>query len=153
MKVLVFTLLTLGTSFSWAGSGPLLLGAMLGDPTGLSGKYDLSSDTAVDGGLAYTLGGRSGAQVHGDYLKGYPRAIVAGEADLNFYYGIGVRIVTLNSGNDSGRLSVGPRLPVSLSYELKNPDIEFFGEFAFILDLAPSVAPDVDLAVGIRYRF
>ncbi len=154
MKHLALAFLSvLGFSTAFAGSGPFLLGAMIGDPTGISAKYDLQKDTALDGSLSYSLGGRSGAQIHGDYLKIQHGAVDAGDKELDLYYGIGARLVTLSSGDDKGKVSFGPRVPVGLKHEIKDPSVEFFGELAFILDLTPSTAADLDVAVGARYRF
>jgi hypothetical protein len=138
---------------AFAGTGPFLLGAIVGDPTGVSGRYDLQKETSIDGALSYSLGGRSGAQIHGDYLKTKSKAVQAGDTSLDFYYGIGARLITLSSGDDKGRVSFGPRVPVGLKHEIKDPSVEFFGEVAFILDITPSTAADLDLAVGARYRF
>jgi hypothetical protein len=143
----------MGSVFAQAGQGPLLVGGVLGDPTGISGKYDLGQNIAIDGALSYSLGARSGAQLHSDYLKIQPNAVDAGDTELDLYYGIGFRIVTLSSGDNKGKLSVGPRVPVGLKHEIKDPSVEFFGEVAFILDLAPSTAADLDIGVGARYRF
>ena len=46
------------------------LGVMLGAPTGLSGKYFLSADTALDFGLGTIYGyrDRRGFHIHGDFL-------------------------------------------------------------------------------------
>lgn len=136
-----------------AGHGPLLVGGMIGDPTGFSMRYDTEKNTSIDGGLSYSLGGRSGAQLHGDYLVTKPDVIDAGDKEVDLYYGIGARMITLSSGDDKGKISFGPRVPVGLKHELRDPSVEFFGELAVIVDVVPSTAADLDLAVGARYRF
>ncbi len=151
-KCLGLVLLLLGLSAN-AGTGPWLVGGMIGDPTGFTTKYDNGNHTAFDGGLSYSLGGRSGAQLHGDYLITRPQVIDAGDTELDLYYGIGLRMITLSSGDDKGKLSVGPRAPLGLKHEMKNPSVEFFGEAALIIDVTPSTAADLDLLVGARYRF
>ena len=153
MRLFIVSLLSFFSISAVAGEGPWLVGGMIGDPTGFTAKYDLERNTAIDGALSYSLGGRSGAQLHGDYLKINPKIIDAGDTELDLYYGIGARMVTLSSGDDKGKLSFGPRVPVGLRHEIKNPSVEFFGEVAFILDVAPSTAADLDLMVGARYRF
>lgn len=153
MRILISIVLGLISVSAFAGEGPWLVGGMIGDPTGFTAKYDLQRNTSIDGGLSYSLGSRSGAQLHGDYLKMNPKIIDAGNAELDLYYGIGARLVTLSSGDHKGKLSFGPRVPVGLRHEIKNPSVEFFGEVAFILDVTPSTAADLDLVVGARYRF
>jgi hypothetical protein len=153
MRALVsIIMLFLGFS-AHAGTGPLLVGGMIGDPTGFTMKYDQQKNRSIDGGLSYSLGGRSGAQLHADYLLQKPRVIDAGDTELDLYYGIGLRMITLSSGDDKGKLSFGPRVPVGLRHELKDPSVEFFGEVAVIVDIAPSTAADLDISVGARYRF
>lgn len=138
---------------AYAEAKQVLIGAMVGDPTGISAKYEVDQNISIDGGLSYSLGARSGAQLHGDYLLTNRGVVVAGDSDLDLFYGIGLRMITLNSGDDKGKLSFGPRVPVGLTHELKDKQIEFFGEIAAILDLTPSTAADIDLSVGARFRF
>jgi len=153
MRILVSIMIAFLGCSAFAGQGPFLLGGMIGDPTGVSGRYEVGRDTSIDGGLSYSLGGRSGAQLHGDYLKTKAKAVDAGDTELDLYYGIGARLITLSSGDDKGKISFGPRVPVGLKHEIKDPSIEFFGEVAAILDITPSTAAVLDLAVGVRYRF
>ena len=141
------------SSSCFAGQGPFLLGAIVGDPTGLSGRADFTNHTAIDGAFSWSGGSRTGSQLHGDYLKIKPGAIPAGDTDVDLYYGIGARLIAISSGSDKGKASFGPRVPVGLKHEIKDPSVEFFGEVAFILDLMPSSAADVDIGVGARYRF
>lgn len=153
MKIILSALVLILAGPAFAGNGPFTLGAILGDPTGLSGKLDLENDTAVDGALSWSSGTRTGLQIHSDYLKYQPGRVRAGDTNLDLYYGIGGRLITLNSGKEKGKLSVGPRAPLGLKHEIRDPSIEFFGEAALILDLVPSTVADIDLGIGLRYRF
>ena len=131
----------------------LSMGAMLGDPTGISARYEESQNISYDAGLAYSFGTRVGTQAHGDYLITKKAEVAAGDTMLDFYYGIGARLVSLNGGSDSGKIAFGPRAPIGLRHELKDKNIEFFGDVALVLDIVPSTDIDLDLAVGIRYHF
>lgn len=153
MQILVSTITFLFCLSAWAGNGPFSLGAIVGDPTGLSGKLDLSNTEAIDGALSWSGGSRSGIQMHGDYLRVMPGRIAAGDSDIDLYYGIGGRLIAIDKGDHKGKLSLGPRVPVGLRHELRDPTVEFFGELAFVLDLIPSTAADVDIGIGARYRF
>ncbi len=151
---MLFSLLIfLSTHFAWAGRGPVTLGVILGDPTGLSAKIDLGRNEAFDGAFSWSTGSRSGTQIHVDYLKFRPESIEAGDSFLDVYYGIGARLISLDHGDNRGKIAFGPRAPIGLKYELKDPSVEFFGEIALILDLTPATDADVDLGVGARYRF
>lgn len=153
MRKLIFSLVMSFTSLSFAGNEPLLLGAIVGDPTGVSAKYDLSENRALDFALSWSMGSRTGVQMHGDYLIILPNRIGAGDTDLDVYYGIGARMIGIDRDEHKGKIALGPRAPLGLRMELKDPTVEFFGEVAGILDLIPSTAFDVDLGVGVRYRF
>lgn len=136
-----------------AGNGPFLLGVILGDPTGISGRHDLSRTTSIDGALSWSNGTRRGAQIHGDYLVTKPNALAAGDSFLDVYYGIGLRMISISSDKYKGDLSLGPRAPLGLRYELRDPTVEFFGEVALVLDLIPETDADLEVGVGVRYRF
>ncbi len=136
-----------------AETGPYTFGAMIGDPTGFSAKYDLSEDQAIDAGFAWSLGSRSGVEIHGDFLQILPGHVTAGETDLDLYYGIGARLISVNGGEDRGKIAIGPRAPLGLLHRLKDPMVEFFGELALVLDLIPGTRADVDIGVGARLRF
>lgn len=154
MKSFLVLVLLLVSQSVLAGDGPFLLGAILGDPTGVSGRADFTNNTSIDGALSWSSGGRNtGTQLHGDYLLIRPRALAAGDSFLDVYYGIGARLISITSSDHHGDLSIGPRAPIGLKYELNDPSVEFFGEVALVLDLAPSTGADLDLGVGARYRF
>lgn len=148
-----FAILLSSISFAATPAKPYTLGGILGDPTGFSAKYQLTEDTAVDGAIAWGFGGRSGTQIHGDYLQFHEGQISAGDAELDLYYGAGARIVSISGGGDNGKIAIGPRFPIGLLHRTENPNLEYFGEAALILDVVPSTSLDLDLAVGIRLRF
>ncbi len=149
--LLLFTVLI--STMARAGTGPYSLGVMIGDPTGISGKYDLPKNQAIDAGLTWSQGSRGGTEIHGDLLQILPGHVSAGETDLDLYYGIGARMIMINGGDDKNKIALGPRAPLGLLHQLKDPSVEFFGELALILDLIPGIRADIDLGVGARYRF
>jgi len=62
-----FIILSLAiTTFAFSVPKKFGIGIMLGEPTGISLKYWINRDTAVAGGLAWSLGGY--LHVHGDFL-------------------------------------------------------------------------------------
>ncbi len=132
---------------------PISVGAIFGDPTGLSVLYKTEKNRGYDASLSYSLGGKSGAQIHADYLIIGENVITAGDSDLDVYYGIGGRMITISSGDNKGKLSLGGRAPIGLIHYIEKPRIEVFGEAALILDLFPGTAADFDLGIGVRYRF
>ena len=88
MKIFFAGILVVLSSTALASKGPILLGAVVGDPTGLSARLDLDSATAIDGAFSWSNGSRVGSQLHGDYLKFKPNWVVAGDSELDLYYGM-----------------------------------------------------------------
>lgn len=143
-----FALLTLFVASSAFASGPLGIGAMIGSPTGLSGKYKLGDGKALDGGFGLTLGNRSKANLHSDYLFHSPGALYFNDQyPLDLYYGMGGR---MKFDDD---IILGVRLPVGLVYELEAEGADVFGEIAPVVDFIGKVGVDLHLAIGARYYF
>ncbi len=123
------------------------LGVILGEPTGISGKYWVGSSNAIDGGLAWSFRHSGFFHVHADYLWNIPLNI-QDVPRLNFYVGIGGRL-----GFGSGSVLVGARVPVGLVYWAKNVPLDVFLEVAPILDLAPATEFTANGGVGVRFFF
>lgn len=149
------------------------IGIMLGAPTGLSGKYYLSPDTALDFGLGTIYGyrDRRGVHAHVDFLW-HPVSLVSAPAfELPLYFGVGGRLL---SGDrcydyDGGRCdyyyrdytAIGVRGPLGIAFDFNKVPIDIFLEIAFILDFVAdrddryddALYFDVNGAVGVRYFF
>lgn len=148
--------LLLTASATWAAG--LDLGVMLGEPTGLSGKYWLDKNHAVDGGLAWSLSDDQDLHLHGDYL--IHRHNVLPEAELPgglaFYYGIGGRL-QLREDDDDGRDEdddkdkLGLRIPLGLEWS-PNRDLRVFLEVVPVVDLLPDTEAGFNGALGLRFR-
>ncbi|MGZ3724691.1 MAG: hypothetical protein ACXWQQ_02785 [Pseudobdellovibrio sp.] len=140
---------------NFASANETQLGLILGSITGISGKYDLGSDRALDAALAYSLDGRYGLSLHGDYLFNKQRTFAVNEINpLNLYYGIGLRLIEYrNRDTENGNSSLGVRFPVGIYYRTNNPKLELFGELAPVLELAHSTYLDVDAGIGVRLVF
>lgn len=138
------------------------LGIMLGDPTGLSGKFWLNGDRAVDFGLAWGIYGKY-VHLHSDYLFHNTSLFNVSKGQLALYYGPGLRVRSWSGGRywnhgrwheyDGSRISVGVRLPVGLAYLFDGAPVDVFLEVVPTLDLTPSTDFDLDAAVGARYWF
>jgi len=132
-----------------ASAGPLGIGAMIGSPTGLSAKYKLGDEKALDGGFGLTLGKNSKANLHSDYLFHSSNALYFNDQHpLDLYYGMGGR---MKFDDD---IILGVRLPVGLLYEVENEgNADVFGEIAPIVDFIGKVGVDLHIAIGARYYF
>ena len=141
LAVLVFT----GNTF--AQDKKLGLGIIVGEPTGLSGKYWLSDTTAVDAAAAWSFDGDNEVQIHADYLWHKLDLITISNHQVPLYYGLGGRI---KFADDT---KVGLRIPVGLTWMIPKTHIDVFGEVAPIMDLAPDTDFHLNAAIGARFYF
>ena len=139
------------------------LGLELGAPTGINGKYFLSSDRALDFGIGdlYTYYNRSGLHLYGDYLF-HPVSLASAEAfELPFYVGVGARFWDFgyrNANNDVSAFAIGIRVPIGVSFDFNNVPLDIFIQVVPVLDFFSGYAPhtvfiDFDASVGVRYWF
>ncbi len=129
------------------------LGVILGDPSGLSGKMKYDGRHSIDGALAYSSGRHSGLQFHADYLWDRARSWGTTHGPIDMYYGLGGRLISYNDEDHKAQVSVGPRGSLGLDFNINNPNIEFFGELAVVLEVVPSMTADIDAGIGARIRF
>jgi hypothetical protein len=130
-----------------AQSNGIGLGLIIGEPTGISGKFWTGSTTAFDAGLAWSFIDENAFQIHADYLFHNIRLITVSEGKLPFYYGIGARLKTANE------IKVGVRVPLGLAYLFQNLPIDIFVEVVPILDIIPKTDFQINAALGARYFF
>jgi hypothetical protein len=139
------------------------LGLMIGAPTGLSGKYFLAPDRAIDfgvGAIGY-YNGRDGLHLHADYLW-HPVSLVSADAfELPFYVGIGARLFDFGcNGCKDNVAALGARVPFGIAFDFNNVPIDVFLELAVVVDVFVNDYPghdrlgaDLNGAVGFRYYF
>lgn len=147
MKALILVALLIFSSAVFA-QGKMGIGAMIGNPTGLNGKYWLSETNAVDAGLGFSVGNKTRFQLHSDYLFHSNGELVFNDKhSLDLFYGIGGR---MEFDDD---IELGLRLPVGLAHRLENEQADIFAEIAPILDFIGRVGVELSLAIGARYYF
>jgi hypothetical protein len=131
------------------------IGIIAGEPTGLSVKYWLDDTQAIDGAAAWSFWDDDGFQLHADYLWHNFDLIDAGgvEGKLPVYYGVGARLKFEedNGKGDDGDTVFGIRVPLGISYLFEQGRLDVFAEIVPVLDLAPDVDLDLQLAVGLRF--
>lgn len=136
------------------------LGIMLGAPTGLSGKYYVGPDTAVDFGVGVIGGiGRDGLHLHADFLW-HPATLVTAEPFvMPFYLGVGGRLADYEDDpdeiDDDSDFNLGVRGPVGLMLDFNNVPLDVFFELALIIDFVgyDGVGAYFNGAIGVRYYF
>jgi hypothetical protein len=144
---ITFAIIILYTGIAHAQQSGFGLGLMVGEPTGLSGKYWMSPWSAIDGAFAWSLDKNSKIQVHADYLWHNYKIISVIKGKLPIYFGVGGRVL-FASDNIAGIRGV-----VGLDYLFATTPLDIFLELVPILDLAPKVEFDFNAAIGIRYYF
>jgi hypothetical protein len=122
-------------------------GIILGEPTGFSAKYWLSSTSAIDGAIAWSFIDGGAFHIHADYLLHSFRLIYVPEGKLPFYYGIGGRLKT------SDKTRLGVRVPLGLAYLFQTAPVDIFLEVVPILDFIPKTDFRINAALGARYYF
>jgi hypothetical protein len=121
------------------------IGLILGEPTGISGKYWIGSTTAVDGGVAWSFVDDGALHLHSDFLKHSFGLIEVEQGAMPVYYGGGAR---MSIGED---FRFGIRGVVGLNYHFGNAPVDVFIEIAPIFDLIPATTFYLNGGVGVRY--
>jgi len=131
------------------------VGIILGEPTGLTGKYWFDQSSAVDVHLSFDFSDDAFALIsdyliHFNVFKPNSSAI-----DLPVYVGIGGKLYARDDGNDDDDddIGLGVRAPVGLSLLLTQAPLEFFVEIALGLRIIPGTDADIDGGIGVRYYF
>ena len=152
------------------------VGAVLGDPTGLSGKFWIGPTNAIDvgvgfygyGGYGWRRGcfrdrdgraicdrhwGQSALSLHADYV--WQSKILAGAAaQLDWHLGVGGRGFFLGQPCAFECWAVGARGPVGLDLTFTRPSfLEVFMEVAPVFYVAPAMFLAFEGGLGVRGYF
>lgn len=146
--------------------GPFGFGIVLGDPSALTGRYNLGGARAVDGGLAFALD--RWVLVYGDYLHLFPGAFgrqAAFLAQTTPYLGIGGMLVISSKSeaevrkeryfdeDSSSRVGLGLRVPIGAEWRPRSLPIGVFLELAPGLTIFPGTSGFLQGGLGARFYF
>ena len=128
------------------------VGVSLFGPTGLSLKYMLHSEAAIDAAAGWSS---EDIDLHTDYLFQHNHLVVEKGWSLNLHYGIGGRVLIGRGGdqrNDDKKhgTNLGVRLPLGLDVTMGKLNVELFGELALIVDFIKETNASLDIALGVR---
>lgn len=127
-----------------AQGGPLGVGIILGDPTGISAKYWLDKTSAIDAAIGFDR-----FSVHADYLYHFWNVIPqTGGGEFGLYMGPG--LVYKDKKHDN---MVGVRFALGGAFELNQYPVEIFAEIVPVLELSPDTDLNLDGGIGVRYFF
>ncbi len=147
MKITILLLIVLISNYSFA-SEKKFIGFLLGNPTGLSGKYWLDDTKAIDAAAGFSVGKENPFTLHSDYLFHRPESFYFdNDYPLDFFYGIGGRM------KFSDDINLGVRFPVGLIYRVNEKNAEIFSELAPVLDIFSRFGLNLNLGIGARYYF
>lgn len=148
MKIFLGLFVLLNLHAAWANSQKMGLGIMIGNPTGLNGKYWLENDHAIDAGFGLSFGKHNEGSLHSDYLLHNKGALILNENNpMDIYYGIGGRMEFADS------IELGIRLPIGVAIEIESRAADVFVEAAPILDFVGKSGLELHLLFGSRYYF
>lgn len=146
--ILVASLFVLLSVSSYSQTRGFGLGVIVGEPTGISAKYWLSGDNALDFALGYSFVRKGRLHFHMDYLF-HHQNIFRAEENFALYYGPGVRIKSVQG--DDARL--GARFGFGLVWLPRTAPVDVFVEMAPILDIIPETRFTVNAGLGFRFFF
>jgi hypothetical protein len=131
-------------------------GLIIGEPTGLSVKYYLGDDTAIDGAIGGAFLGK-GVQVHADFLW-HPWILEKKPSFiLPVYIGAGLRVLDRNAGGgDDDHFRIGLRAVGGLLFDFTEAPLDVFLEVAGVADYrtkGDAFGLDINLGAGVRYWF
>jgi hypothetical protein len=126
------------------------IGIILGEPSGLSGKYWLNNTNALDFGLgfSFTNFNNNRIQLNCDYLWNNYDFFKTSEK-LIIYYGPGIKILT--GGSNDAKLGI--RGVAGVGWFIKDAPIDMFFEVAPVIYMIPGTIFKIDVGIGARYFF
>jgi len=143
------TLIILQTGYSFCQDKGFGLGVIVGEPTGVSAKYWMSSVTAIDAALAWSFVDQGALHIHADYLfHNFHLITFETRGTWPVYYGIGAR---LKFGDEDTKLAI--RIPVGAEYLFSDAPVDIFLEVVPMLELIPKTKFQFNAALGARYFF
>jgi hypothetical protein len=128
------------------------IGVILGEPTGVCGKWWVTDAIAIDAAVAWSFVADESIQVHADALYHIYNIIKVKKGKLPLYAGVGARVnFEVNENENENRFGI--RVPVGIDYIFAEKPLDIFFELVPILEVSPSVRVSFNAAVGIRYYF
>lgn len=146
-KLILISIVALFSVGLFAQGSGFGLGAIFGEPTGLSAKMWTGEKTAIDGALAWSFSGFGFLHVHADFLIHNYDLISVSEGKLPLYFGLGAFV------NFASDLGLGVRVPLGLAYQFEGAPLDIFAEITPGLSLLPGTDFYFGGGIGVRYFF
>ena len=121
------------------------LGAVIGEPTGVSAKLWLDRRSALDAAVGFSFARATAFNLQLDYLVHLHDVLDPASGTAMIYLGGGARIKT----EDDTRF--GFRVPVGVEYVFEVTPMDLFLEIAPIVDVTPEVVLSFNVGIGFRF--
>ncbi len=125
------------------------IGVIAGEPTGITAKYMLDDESAIDAGIGWETSGDNEFHIYGDYLYHMYDLIKVPHGKLPLYFGVGARFIDRDKKDDK----FGVRIPVGIEYLFETVSLGAFLELVPVLELTPDTDFEVEGVIGIRFFF
>ena len=125
------------------------IGVIAGEPTGITGKYMIDNNNAIDAGVGWETSGDNEFHIYGDYLYHLYDLIKVSHGELPLYFGVGARFIDRDKKDDK----FGVRIPVGIEYLFEKVSLGVFLELVPVLELTPDTDFDLKGGIGIRFFF
>jgi hypothetical protein len=138
----------------YSAAGDTGAGFILGDPTGLTGKYYITGTDAVDAGLGASY--HDGFYIYGDYLFHFKDLFPADELVLYVGFGAGFHHHDRDGDRHHERDAynrLACRVPGGGEYCVEKTPLGIFLELAPALEIIPDIDSDIRGGLGRRYYF
>jgi hypothetical protein len=126
------------------------IGVILGEPTGISAKYWMTTHSAIDAAVGWSFSDEV-IELSTDYQYHY-FLFDLDQGLIPVYLGMGLGLQLGSTGGDDDAF-LGIRIPLGAVYLFKNAPFAIFGEVAPIFEVIPETRPRVSGGAGIRFTF
>jgi len=136
-------------------AGSLGIGGYIsgGVANGISTKYWIDAENAVDAVLSFASGDYEYTHFHADYLKHRYNLVMVEEGEIPLYFGLGIFMESSTLLSADTVSTNGIRLPVGFSYLLKDAPMDVFMEVAPTVVSGDNNGFYIAGAFGFRYSF
>ncbi len=132
------------------------LGLSLGQPSGVTAKYNFSETVALDIGISYSFFWvHRGYYVHTDIVHIFPRLLQIGKTHFPLYAGVGFGYLGIQGFQDFGHYLLSIRVPFGVfhRFPLNRTYIEGFLEITPTVNILPIQSFTMAFRIGARYQF
>lgn len=161
IALLTFAGITSAQAATSEPSGPFGVGVIIGEPTGVTIKYNLDATTAVDAGLSFRFDRY--LMLYGDWHYKFT-GVLPNKNFLNQltpYVGVGAVVLFSNDSDyhyfdDEWRdddFALGLRIPLGIEWRTPKVPLGVFVELVPGLAIIPGTDAFVQAGVGVRYFF